>query len=254
MGVGRSADKEAEVTGSRLRVRATPRPSPPLSGGRDRRGDLPTAVPATSPGVHLREDRKGTSAGSGASEVPSCLGGLPKGPTRQLRPSHQDGRPSGAPQARVESTPPWGQAEADPGRGGSAAGVHGLHREGAGVDQAVLPHPGGSFRGRGAVAQNDLRCPICGSGFDLTVDHVLPRALGGPDSPTNRRWLCRRCNSVKGPRIVSDDALRSYRSFERLTRRMGLGLDPPPLGCVGPSPILNRLAQFARARTLQGGT
>ena len=96
-------------------------------------------------------------------------------------------------------------------------------------------------------------CPICGTASDLTVDHVVPRSLGGPDSPANRRYLCRRCNSVKGPRIVSDDALRSYRSFERLARLMGMGLDPPPLGCVGPAPILNRLAQFARARALQGG-
>lgn len=97
------------------------------------------------------------------------------------------------------------------------------------------------------------RCPICGTSSDLTVDHVLSRALGGPDSPTNRRLLCRRCNATKGPRIVSDDALRFYRSFERLARWMGLGLDPPPLGCIGPAPILNRLAQSARARSLSGG-
>jgi hypothetical protein len=91
---------------------------------------------------------------------------------------------------------------------------------------------------------------LCGSTFDLTVDHVLPRALGGPDSPRNRRWLCRRCNSVKGGRIVSDGALRWYRAFQLVSRAMGLGLDPPPLGCVGPEPVLNRLAQYAvyRAR------
>ena len=82
----------------------------------------------------------------------------------------------------------------------------------------------------------------------MTIDHVVPQALGGPDSPSNRRVLCRRCNSLKGPRIVSDDALRTYLAFQRLTRQMGLGLAPPPLGCVGPSPILNRLAQYARAR------
>jgi hypothetical protein len=90
---------------------------------------------------------------------------------------------------------------------------------------------------------------VCGTASDLTVDHIVPRALGGPDLPGNRRVLCRRCNSVKGPRIVSDDALHAYRSFERLVRRMGLGLRPPPLGCVGTSPMLNRLAQYAISRT-----
>ena len=88
-------------------------------------------------------------------------------------------------------------------------------------------------------------CEICRVRSDLTVDHILPRKLGGPDVPGNWRCLCRRCNSVKGGRIVSDAALLWYRGFRLLSRRMGLGLAPPPLGCVGPEPILNRLAQHA---------
>jgi 5-methylcytosine-specific restriction protein A len=32
---------------------------------------------------------------------------------------------------------------------------------------------------------------------DLTVDHIIPKAVGGTDDRTNLRVLCRRCNSRK---------------------------------------------------------
>jgi hypothetical protein len=37
-------------------------------------------------------------------------------------------------------------------------------------------------------------CELCGNDYDLEIDHIQPRALGGSDAPVNMRLLCRRCN------------------------------------------------------------
>jgi len=42
------------------------------------------------------------------------------------------------------------------------------------------------------------RCLYCGEKGSLTLEHILPRARGGPDEPSNAVWVCRRCNSSKG--------------------------------------------------------
>jgi 5-methylcytosine-specific restriction endonuclease McrA len=44
------------------------------------------------------------------------------------------------------------------------------------------------------------RCGECGTTDDLTLDHVHPWSLGGPDTPENLQTLCRSCNSRKGAR------------------------------------------------------
>jgi hypothetical protein len=41
-------------------------------------------------------------------------------------------------------------------------------------------------------------CVYCGSGGGLTLEHILPRARGGPDVPENAVWVCASCNSRKG--------------------------------------------------------
>jgi len=42
-------------------------------------------------------------------------------------------------------------------------------------------------------------CKQCGTTKDLTVDHIIPLADGGPRlEPSNLQVLCRRCNSRKG--------------------------------------------------------
>ncbi|MFF4417038.1 HNH endonuclease [Streptosporangium sp. NPDC001559] len=45
------------------------------------------------------------------------------------------------------------------------------------------------------------RCLKCGSPEDLTLDHIQPWSLGGPDTEDNLRTLCRSCNSSKGARV-----------------------------------------------------
>lgn len=47
-------------------------------------------------------------------------------------------------------------------------------------------------------------CCYCGSTEHLAVDHLIPRARGGPDTGDNFVWACRACNSSKGTRDVID--------------------------------------------------
>lgn len=56
-------------------------------------------------------------------------------------------------------------------------------------------------------------CEDCGSTDDLTVDHVVPVALGGPmlPGPEGVRVLCRSCNSSKGARLDPGDGPPSGR-------------------------------------------
>lgn len=56
---------------------------------------------------------------------------------------------------------------------------------------------------RFAVYSRDgWRCVFCGSRKRLTLDHVYPWSLGGPDTEDNLQTLCRSCNSRKGARIL----------------------------------------------------
>jgi 5-methylcytosine-specific restriction endonuclease McrA len=44
-------------------------------------------------------------------------------------------------------------------------------------------------------------CLHCGAADDLTLDHIRPWSLGGPDTFENLQTLCRSCNSSKGARV-----------------------------------------------------
>ena len=41
-------------------------------------------------------------------------------------------------------------------------------------------------------------CSYCAATESLSVDHLLARSRGGPESGDNIVWACRRCNSSKG--------------------------------------------------------
>ena len=43
-------------------------------------------------------------------------------------------------------------------------------------------------------------CGYCGAKKELTLEHILPRLGGGPDSPDNAVLVCGECNSSKGDR------------------------------------------------------
>ena len=56
---------------------------------------------------------------------------------------------------------------------------------------------------REVYAADGYRCVKCGAGQDLSIDHRIPRALGGSDDRENLQTMCRPCNRRKG---VSLDA------------------------------------------------
>ena len=42
----------------------------------------------------------------------------------------------------------------------------------------------------------------------MTVDHIIPRAHGGPDDDANLQLLCQACNSLKGTRTMTEAIAR----------------------------------------------
>ncbi len=53
---------------------------------------------------------------------------------------------------------------------------------------------------RAVFARDRHRCQYCGSDRHLTVDHVVPRSKGGPDTWENVVTSCAPCNRKKGDR------------------------------------------------------
>lgn len=52
------------------------------------------------------------------------------------------------------------------------------------------------------LERDEHRCRRCGSENDLTLDHIHPWSIGGPDTADNLQVLCRPCNSSKGDRVA----------------------------------------------------
>lgn len=62
--------------------------------------------------------------------------------------------------------------------------------------------PIGRVASRAVWDRDGWECVHCGSHRDLTVDHVIPVALGGTNDMDNLQTLCRPCNSSKGARTT----------------------------------------------------
>jgi len=59
--------------------------------------------------------------------------------------------------------------------------------------------------------RDGFSCVYCGSGEDLTFDHVIPRRLGGQTSWDNIVAACTRCNFKKGGRMPREAGLELAR-------------------------------------------
>ena len=65
------------------------------------------------------------------------------------------------------------------------------------------PYPQLRLSRRSILARDDYTCQYCGhSGHDLTVDHLVPRRLGGPTDWENLVCCCKKCNTKKGDKTL----------------------------------------------------
>jgi hypothetical protein len=62
------------------------------------------------------------------------------------------------------------------------------------------------------LERDEHTCQLCYRTAD-TVDHIVPAAYGGDDSPENLRALCRSCNATLGARVRHElhGRVRSFR-------------------------------------------
>lgn len=51
---------------------------------------------------------------------------------------------------------------------------------------------------RAVMDRDDYRCVICGSGENLSLDHIIRYRDDGPDTIDNLRVLCMPCNNRRG--------------------------------------------------------
>jgi len=104
---------------------------------------------------------------------------------------------------------------------------------------------------RGVLARDHYTCQYCGrqpGRKGLTVDHVVPRAQGGPKTWENLVAACAACNRKKGGRRPMEAGMRltgepvaprfiaiafvasgsRHATWEKYFRESGLTLPPPP--------------------------
>lgn len=65
------------------------------------------------------------------------------------------------------------------------------------------PMPELKLSRRSIFARDNYTCQYCGlTSKELTIDHVIPKRLGGPTSWENLVCCCRKCNSKKGDKTL----------------------------------------------------
>lgn len=57
---------------------------------------------------------------------------------------------------------------------------------------------------KNVIRRDHHRCQYCGARERLTIDHVLPKSRGGPDTWENLVAACTRCNNRKGNRTPEE--------------------------------------------------
>lgn len=67
-----------------------------------------------------------------------------------------------------------------------------------------VPYKGVMLSKNNVFKRDASSCQYCGSGRNLTLDHVIPRSRGGQTKWTNLVTACSPCNSVKGNRTPKE--------------------------------------------------
>jgi 5-methylcytosine-specific restriction endonuclease McrA len=66
------------------------------------------------------------------------------------------------------------------------------------------PAPQLKLSRRSILARDNYTCQYCGHrGTDLTIDHVIPKRMGGPTSWDNLVCCCKRCNTKKSDKSLA---------------------------------------------------
>src|SRR3990167_11470530 len=79
------------------------------------------------------------------------------------------------------------------------------------------------LRTKEALLNQYGKCLACGSEENLTLDHIIPRARGGPNNRNNLQLLCRPCNEAKGNRTIDyRSGLRSEEHTSELQSQSNL--------------------------------
>ena len=69
---------------------------------------------------------------------------------------------------------------------------------------------------RSIFARDNYTCQYCGHpSKDLTVDHVVPKRLGGPTTWENLVCCCRKCNTKKGDKTLREVSFTLMRQPKR---------------------------------------
>ncbi len=75
-------------------------------------------------------------------------------------------------------------------------------------DYKHVPYRGVVLTRYNLFKRDGYLCQYCGTGKDLTLDHVVPKSKGGPSSWTNLVTACKHCNSRKGDDTPEEAGLK----------------------------------------------
>lgn len=72
---------------------------------------------------------------------------------------------------------------------------------------------GVSFSKKNVLRRDNKTCLYCGAtGVELTIDHIIPRSLGGGLNWLNVVAACRKCNNKKGNRTLEAAGMKLIRA------------------------------------------
>ncbi len=85
------------------------------------------------------------------------------------------------------------------------------------LKQYVKPSSHPAFTRFNLFLRDKFQCQYCGSGKDLTFDHVVPRAQGGRTTWENVTTACSPCNLKKGGRTPREAGMHMLNASYRPT-------------------------------------
>ncbi len=87
---------------------------------------------------------------------------------------------------------------------------------------AHIPYKGVVLTRHNVFKRDAFLCQYCGTGKDLTLDHLIPRSKGGKSTWTNLVTACKSCNARKGDYALEQIGMRLSRKPIRPTYVMFL--------------------------------